>query len=300
MILTAKQEEGLRVALKRYKAREKYTCISGYAGSGKSTLVNFIVAALDIHPDDVCYIAFTGKAATVLKQKGCSNAITAHKLLFYSKQTKEGRFIHTPRKSLEYNYRLIVVDEVSMLPKSMWELLLSHHTHVLALGDPGQLPPVNPDEYNGVLDNPHVFLDEIMRQAQNSEIIRLSMHVREGNPLSSFKCEGAQVQIFPKDALTTSMLTWADQVLCATNETRNILNQTIRAIKGFPEEPCEGDKLISLSNHWEFLSNDETWALTNGCIGTLGYSYIETYWLPSITPTPLKIMYTTMHLDDGD
>lgn len=31
MILTAKQEEGLKIAVARYRQREKYTVISGYA-----------------------------------------------------------------------------------------------------------------------------------------------------------------------------------------------------------------------------------------------------------------------------
>ena len=31
MILTNKQEEGLRIAVSRYKMGEPYTCISGYA-----------------------------------------------------------------------------------------------------------------------------------------------------------------------------------------------------------------------------------------------------------------------------
>ena len=86
------------------------------------------------------------------------------------------------------DYRIVVVDEVSMLPKPMWDLLMRHNVYVLATGDPGQLPPVDKDSDNHVLDNPHVFLDEIMRQAQDSEIIRLSMWVREGNPLSQFPC----------------------------------------------------------------------------------------------------------------
>ena len=60
MILTKKQEEGLKVAVERYKAGEKYTVISGYAGTGKSTLVKFIIAALDVQPDKVAYASFTG------------------------------------------------------------------------------------------------------------------------------------------------------------------------------------------------------------------------------------------------
>lgn len=66
MVLTTKQEEGLRTAVERYRLGEKYTCISGYAGTGKSTLVTFIIAALNVNPEDVCYVAFTGKAAMVL------------------------------------------------------------------------------------------------------------------------------------------------------------------------------------------------------------------------------------------
>lgn len=87
MELTRKQEEGLRIAIDRYNHNEPYTVIAGYAGTGKSTLINFIIAALEVNPEDeVAYITFTGKASEVLREKGCPNAMTAHKLLYYSKQ----------------------------------------------------------------------------------------------------------------------------------------------------------------------------------------------------------------------
>ena len=54
MQLTNKQELGLKIAVERYKNHEAWTCIAGYAGTGKSTLVKFIVQALDIDPDYVC------------------------------------------------------------------------------------------------------------------------------------------------------------------------------------------------------------------------------------------------------
>ena len=73
MILTNGQEKGLKIAIERYKNKEVYTCIAGYAGSGKSTLVSYIIDALHICPEDVCYIAFTGKASLVLREKGCEN-----------------------------------------------------------------------------------------------------------------------------------------------------------------------------------------------------------------------------------
>lgn len=161
MELTNKQEQGLRIAIERYKAHEPYTVIAGYAGTGKSTLIKFIVTALNIDPERVAYIAYTGKAAQVLRNKGCPNAMTAHRLLYKSIQQKDGTFVHIPRESLNSNCDIVVVDEVSMLPKPMWALLLSHKIYVIACGDPGQLPPIG--EENGILDSPHIFLDEIMR-----------------------------------------------------------------------------------------------------------------------------------------
>ena len=71
--------------IQRYKNKEPYTVISGYAGSGKSTLVKFIISALGLYNEDVAYIAYTGKAALVLKEKGCPNATTAHRLLYHIK-----------------------------------------------------------------------------------------------------------------------------------------------------------------------------------------------------------------------
>ena len=125
----------MKLAVARYKANEKYTCIAGYAGTGKSTLIKFIVAALDVDPEEVCYVAYTGKAATVLAAKGCPNAITAHKLLYYASPLPNGKYLFTKKKSIEY--KLVIVDEVSMLPKEMWELLVSHRCHIIACGDPG-------------------------------------------------------------------------------------------------------------------------------------------------------------------
>lgn len=137
MELTNKQKTGLKIAVARYKSHEPYTCIAGYAGTGKSTLVKFIVAALNINSEQIAYISYTGKAAQVLKEKGCPNAMTAHKFLYKTKRLNNGKFIHIPKRNLKAYYDLVVVDEVSMLPRTMWGLLLSHGIYVIALGDPG-------------------------------------------------------------------------------------------------------------------------------------------------------------------
>ena len=267
MVLTNGQEKGLKIAVERYKNSEPYTVIAGYAGTGKSTLVSHIVDALNISPGDVCYVAFTGKASLVLREKGCENSMTAHKLLYHSKEKPDGTFDHKPRKYLEFNYRLIVVDEVSMIPIDMWELLLSHGVHVIALGDPGQLPPI--DGESELLAHPHVFLDEVVRQAQDSEIIRLSMDIRNGVSLKPYK--GNEVVIISKSQLNDFYYSGADQIIAAKNITRNDINWRCRKIKfgnDVPNYPLAGEKAICLKNYWNVLSDSED-PLINGMIGEL-------------------------------
>ena len=126
IILTRKQEEGLKIAIDRFNKGEKYTVISGYAGTGKSTLVKFITQSLPgIDPDsDVVYATYTGKAAQVLISKGNENSMTLHKLLYDSKPKPDGTFLLKKRTRIEE--RVVIVDEVSMAPKEMMELLFSH------------------------------------------------------------------------------------------------------------------------------------------------------------------------------
>lgn len=301
MILTNKQEKGLKICVARFKDKKPYTCIAGYAGTGKSTLVKFIIAALNLDPEeDVAYVAFTGKAAKVLAQKGCPNATTAHKLLYYSKELPNGTYIHKPKTSFEKQFKLIVIDEISMLPRDMWNLLLTHHIPIICCGDPEQLPPIDPDKDNHVLDKPHVFLDEIMRQAAESEIIRLSMHIREGNELSTFDCLKNQVQIINNNELITGMYNWADQIICGTNKKRNEINTIVRSLREFDQTPQINDKIISLSNHWDFCSSTGL-PITNGSIGYLNHFWLDTIYLPKyIYEKPLEIMRADIIMEDGE
>ena len=266
MVLTQKQEEALKIAVERYKQKEPYTLILGYAGTGKTTLVKFIISALNLDAFDVCYVAYTGKAASVLKSHGHKNVSTAHKLLYDSYPRKDGTFYHKPKSMIPY-YKLIVVDEISMLPKEMWNLLLKHKIHVLALGDPGQLPPVKSEE-NEILKHPHIFLDEVMRQAKENEIIRLSMEVREGKPLKYYS--GEQVRIISPYEASTGLYLWGDQVIAGTNKKRQEINSIIKEkLTGVKDIPVEGDKVICLKNSWDTVSIMGREPLVNGFIGTI-------------------------------
>lgn len=303
MELTKKQAEGLKLAIDRYRNHERYTVIAGYAGSGKSTLIKFIVAALGqegINPDlDVAYCAFTGKACQVLINKGNPNAVTAHKLLYEAKPKKDGTFFFVKKDIIEY--KIVIVDECSMLPRSMVETLLSHTgIYVIFCGDPGQLPPINKDEDNHLLDNPHIFLDEIMRQAQDSGIIRLSMLIREGKLIDGFKSEDALV--LPKTSLNTGMLQWNDQILCATNKMRNALNQQCRELRGFTKPIEENEKVICLANRWETVSKQGN-ALTNGCTGTLTNIFEQSWhypWYLKVKNNQIPLITGTFTTFEGD
>lgn len=278
MELTNKQEQGLRIAIDRYLHNEKYTVISGYAGTGKSTLVRFIIDALGLYDNEVCFACYTGKACQVLLQKGNKNVRTLHKLLYDSFPKPEGGFFRKPKLELDEDYKLIIVDEVSMAPKELMDLLFRHRVHVICLGDPFQLPPVDKNADNHLLDKPHIFLDEIMRQAAESEIIRLSSQIRKYEPIdNNFK--GNEVKIFDQRELNTGMLLWADQIIVGTNQTRVMINNTVRQCLGRGQKPEDGDKVICLRNYWDFFSEEES-SLVNGTIGYLQNSFESFVQIP--------------------
>lgn len=300
MQLTEKQLKGLDIAIQRFKNNEKYTVIAGYAGTGKSTLVKFIVSALEgcgINPkEDVCYAAYTGKAAEVLRKKGNKNAVTLHKLLYDFFPRPNGTFFRKPKEELEY--KIIIVDEVSMAPKELIERLFKYNVYVICLGDPFQLPPIDKKEDNHLLDNPHIFLDEVMRQAAESEIIQLTMKIRNKEPIPFM--QGKEVQVIKKEELNTGMLLWADQILVATNNTRNNINQQMRQLLGKDDKPEEGDKIICLRNYWENSDMKGENILVNGTVGYIKdcYSYSVKPKLPgkNINIDVLNANFTT---DDG-
>ena len=283
MILTKRQEEGLKTAVARHRAGEKYTVIAGYAGTGKSTLVRYIIDALNVEEDRVCHCAFTGKAAEVLKKKGNKNVATLHRLLYEHIPRPAGGFFRKPKPFIDYD--VIVVDEVSMAPKSLMELLFKHQVYVICLGDPFQLPPIDKDEDNHLLDNPHIFLDEIMRQEEDSEIIQLTMKIRNQEPIDYYN--GNEVKIIPYSDLNTGVLQWGDQILTATNAKRQAINNQMRALQGRTGEPVDGDKIICLRNYWEDSSLNGD-ALINGTIGILQNSFQTWREIPRFVQSDIR------------
>lgn len=279
MTLTDKQNKGLKIAIQRFLDKEKYTVIAGFAGTGKSELVKFIISALidyGIDPEeDVVYTSFTGKATQVLAKKGNKNTSTLHRLLYDHFPNPKGGFYRVPKKFI--SYKIVVVDEISMVPTSLIELLFAHKTHIICLGDPFQLPPIVEADNNHLLDHPHIFLDEIMRQEKESEIVRLSMDLREKKPLNIYN--GSELKILHRNELNTGMLTWADQIIVATNITRRTINNQVRELLGYEGILQDGEKIICLRNYWEDITEQGD-SLVNGSIGTIHNCFESKIYMP--------------------
>lgn len=192
-------------------------------------------------------------------------------------------------------YKILIIDEVSMVPGSMWQQLLKYDCYILALGDPYQLPPVSKEDTNDILLAPHVFLDQIMRQAQESEIIRVSMDIRAGKSLKLL--DGKEVKIYNQSDLTEPMLLWADQILVGTNATRVALNNTMRRLLGREGGPQDGDKVICLRNYWDYAADNND-PLVNGTIGFLKNSYSTFVTFPkNITTQKFSVLHSDFITD---
>ncbi len=225
----------------------------GYAGVGKTTLARHIAEGAR---GETAFAAFTGKAALVMRSKGCAGATTIHALIYRATEGAEGAPTFTLNADGPASRAgLIVIDECSMVDAELARDLLSFGKPILVLGDPFQLPPVKGGGYftDGA---PDVMLTQIHRQAQDNPIIRLSEVVRSGGELK----EGVygETRIIRRAAVDAAQVLGADQVLVGVNRTRRAYNQRMRDLNGFKEPlPVAGDRLVC-------LRNDRTKGLING------------------------------------
>lgn len=275
--------------------------LGGYAGTGKSTILPYLIEGAGLNPDAVKFAAPTGKAAKVmttkLRAQGIGSAAsTIHKLIYtpfeakiaeiedkmaelmeeietlsergavneikirQSKLTKlQGDLdkLLVSRDGPQFLMRgdtdfsdteLIVIDEASMVGNKVTQDLLSFGVPILAIGDPGQLPPVG-DEAGFTAGTPDAFLTEIHRQAADNPIIWLSKQVREGKPLKRGR-HGDNVRIIARgeDAYTTDTGR-GHQVIVGRNATRWRLTERIRAAAGYTSSaPSANEPLIVCKN----------------------------------------------------
>jgi exodeoxyribonuclease-5 len=216
----------------------------GYAGVGKTTLAKHIAEGAQ---GEAVFAAFTGKAALVLRSKGCRGASTIHALIYHASEGAEGPPTFTLNKNGPASRAgLIVIDECSMVDVELGRDLLSFKKPILVLGDPAQLPPVKGGGFFTEAE-PDVMLTQIHRQAEDNPIIRLSQIVRDGGQIA-YGTYG-ESQVIRREQIEAPMVLAADQVLVGLNRTRRLYNQRIRTLRGLGELlPVAGDKLVCLRN----------------------------------------------------
>jgi ATP-dependent exoDNAse (exonuclease V) alpha subunit len=230
----------------------------GYAGTGKTTLAKHFAAGVD---GKVLFAAFTGKAAQVMRSKGCQGASTIHSLIYKPPDSvNEQPSFELWDEAPASKARLIVIDECSMVDPELGRDLKSFAVPLLVLGDPAQLPPIQGGGYFTDAA-PDAMLTEVHRQARDNPIVRLSMDIREGRRLAPGTY--GETQVVPRSALDPKRVIDADQVLVGRNATRRAYNARLRQRRGFEDPlPVAGDKLVCLrNNRRKGLLNGSLWLI---------------------------------------
>lgn len=263
---SSQQDDALRDVARWLSNRDSQVFrLFGFAGTGKTTLARHLAEGVD---GDVVFGAFTGKAAHVLRQKGCAGAATLHSLIYRPAGTSdddedegsEQPLFAIRRDAPASEADLIIIDECSMVDEELGRDLLSFGVPVLVLGDPAQLPPVKGGGFF-TEHEPDIMLTEVHRQAADNPIIRMSMDVREGRDLD-YGTYGDSRMIRRGD-ITSEVILEADQVLVGMNRTRRLYNNRIRELLGYRDwRPAAGEKLVCLRNDKKKgLLNGGTWSV---------------------------------------
>jgi exodeoxyribonuclease-5 len=222
-------------------------CILGYSGTGKSSIIKILIEILDLKNYEVIYVAYTGKAVNVMRRKG-NLAYTVHKTFYNIYRGSSGKFTFKLKNNLPGLLKLIVIDEVSMLNDKFMEDILSFGIPCIALGDPGQLPPIFGE--NTYIKNKKYIaytLTEIMRQEKDSAILTLATMARNGDNIKIGNYKNCNV-CYMKDI--KNLLEY-DIIISYTNATRRLFNKSIRNLLKIDNiYPIKNEKLICLRNNY--------------------------------------------------
>lgn len=281
MELSEDQKYALKALQDWYGARQKsrnYITLGGYAGTGKSTLMAMLREELHRSNKNlsVAFCSFTGKATRVLKQKLAQHKAiykndrvsTIHSLIYSPIIDDKKKEIIGWKRQEEISADLIITDEASMVDESIWQDLLSYQKPIIAVGDHGQLPPIN-GNFN-LMSKPDLILSEIHRQEVGNPIIEVSFLARtEGKiPIKTFGRGVKKLsKLEPDTGNEVEELLSAHNretlLLCGYNYTRVKLNQVIRNKLGYESMiPGANDRVICLRNNHE--KN-----IYNGMVGTI-------------------------------
>lgn len=295
--LSSQQDAAMGAVLDWFTLRQRPVFrLFGYAGSGKTSIARTLADAIaERTGKQVLFAAYTGKAASVLRSKGCQ-ATTIHGLIYKPRNKdciaggpapcpicgtpffrppctgcgfeKEPE-IAAPKPNpdtVEFDLHgaslrngkvaLIIIDECSMVGEKIGLDLLSFGVPVLVLGDPAQLPPIGDGGYF-TNGTPDVMLTEIHRQKEGCGILDIATAVRTGQQLVHGKY--SESQVLPLFSTRDVDPFAYDQVIVGRNDTRRSWNNKMRTALGRTTQlPEPGDKLICLrNNHQKRIVNGE-------------------------------------------
>jgi hypothetical protein len=258
--------------------------LSGYAGTGKSTIIGIFSKWLDhrIGRGNIVYTAPTHRANVITKQNNPNaNVYTLSALFGFTPDTdiamEQGSL---DLRELEFRAKnqmkyepgqLIIIDEASMVQDGLYEyiqeIVAKHSGSVIYVGDSAQLRPVKSDHISKVFTSdgvPQITLTKVERTGDNP-ILKEATRLRRGEGLSyqtDINDKGQGVLYTSDDAIidknlkqiVTSEEFNADplhfRVLTATNAAASTYNSKIRSLRygKFAKPFVKGDIIMGYSN----------------------------------------------------
>lgn len=157
-VITLNLEQNIAVdkELEWWKSEDRYFTLSGFAGTGKTTVSKWFLTAIGENIDNwhkpvVCVAAPTHRAKKIIEKATGIPGHTVHRLLGLGLDMSLDNFDpedpqFKPKKTPIINdYDLIILDEASMMNKKLFTYIdeqIRGRTKILIMGDPAQLPPV--------------------------------------------------------------------------------------------------------------------------------------------------------------
>ena len=197
--LTPDQKTALQEILFAYGHGDRHL-LTGYAGTGKTTLMWHLTRAILGERKSIVLTAPTHKAVAVLARKlrenglGQIDCMTIHKLLELKAKVNKDRLIFTrDNRANPVVVDVVVIDECSMLDEAMMTHIRRHlpMAYVVFVGDPAQIPPVGEVASISFDTKSKSNLTKIMRQSAENPILQAAHIIRQsqGGPLDLSWCK---------------------------------------------------------------------------------------------------------------